>query len=130
MSYALSDQSVHPKPHAQIYLQAKSDSHPEFTWTAIANGLFLDWGLQSGVIVDLAQHSATLSDGDDVPLSATNHADVAEAVLRGLYSIASRLGNRLRSYIGIQTEMERPHDDHSSRIYTSHFTCIHTYSQH
>lgn len=79
---------------AQNYLQAKSDSHPGFTWTAIANGLFLDWawGLQSGVIVDLAQHSATLSDAGDVPLSAPNLADVAEAVLRGLYSIASRLG--------------------------------------
>lgn len=43
-----------PKAATQRYLQEKLESHPGFTWTAIANGLFLDWGLQSGLILNLA----------------------------------------------------------------------------
>jgi uncharacterized protein YbjT (DUF2867 family) len=83
-----------PKAATQNYLQEKSNSHPGFTWTAIANGLFLDWGLESGIIVNLAQHSAILYNGGNVPFSATNLADVAKAVL-GIIQHQAQTANRI-----------------------------------
>ncbi|CRG83599.1 hypothetical protein PISL3812_00953 [Talaromyces islandicus] len=70
-----------PKVDTQKYLQEKSKSNPGFTYTAIANGLFLDWGLKMNLILNLAEHSAILYNGGDVPFSTTNLADVATAVL-------------------------------------------------
>ena len=70
-----------PKAATQKYLQKKSNAKQGFSWTGIANGLFLDWGLKVGFIVDPAKHTATLYNGGDVPFSTTNLADVAKAVV-------------------------------------------------
>lgn len=70
-----------PKAATQKYLLEKSTSNPGFTFTSIANGLFLDWCLEQGIILDLANHTATLYSGGDVPFSATTLADIAKGVL-------------------------------------------------
>ncbi|KAK2031618.1 oxidoreductase CipA-like protein [Colletotrichum zoysiae] len=70
-----------PKVATQKYLVQQSEARPGFTFTAIANGLFLDWGLEMGVILDLGRRSATLYNGGDVPFSATTLSDVVAAVL-------------------------------------------------
>ncbi|GJC87457.1 bifunctional pinoresinol-lariciresinol reductase [Colletotrichum liriopes] len=70
-----------PKVAVQQYLMQKFKSHPGFTFTAIVNGLFLDWGLEMGLILDMENHTATLYNGGDVPFSVTNLIDVAAAVL-------------------------------------------------
>ncbi|KAH6663217.1 oxidoreductase CipA-like protein [Halenospora varia] len=70
-----------PKVDTQRYLQEKANSNPSFTYTGIANGLFLDWGLKGGFILDPASHTATLYNGGDVPFSATTLADVAKAIV-------------------------------------------------
>jgi nucleoside-diphosphate-sugar epimerase len=70
-----------PKVETQKYLQEMSAENKGFSWSAIANGMFLDWGMSMGIIVNLAKHTATLYNGGDVPFSATTLADVAKAVL-------------------------------------------------
>lgn len=70
-----------PKAETQQYLTAKARETPGFTWTAIANGLFLDWCLKEGIILDLKGHSATLYNGGSVPFSTTLLDDVAKAVI-------------------------------------------------
>lgn len=70
-----------PKAATQKYLLEKSSANPGFTWTSIANGLFLDWCLEQGIILNVAQHTATLYNGGDVLFSATLLADIAKAVL-------------------------------------------------
>jgi hypothetical protein len=69
------------KVETQEHLNEQSRTNPYFTWTAIANGLFLDWGLEVGFIADLKKHTAKLYNGGDIPFSATNLVDVAKAVL-------------------------------------------------
>lgn len=83
-----------PKAATQKYLLEKSNSNPGFTYTSIANGLFLDWGLKMGIIVNPAQHAATLYNGGNVPFSATNLADVAKAVL-GVVEHQAQTANRI-----------------------------------
>ncbi|KAF9880713.1 hypothetical protein CkaCkLH20_01755 [Colletotrichum karsti] len=83
-----------PKVAVQEYLLKKSRENPAFTFTAIANGLFLDWGLQNGLIIDLKDHTAILYNGGDVPFSATTLADVATAVL-GVIRNRSQTANRV-----------------------------------
>ncbi|KAH6655921.1 oxidoreductase CipA-like protein [Truncatella angustata] len=83
-----------PKAATQRYLAQKALSNPGFTWTAIANGLFLDWGLKMGLILNVAEHTATLYNGGNVPFSATNLADVARAVL-GVISHREQTANRI-----------------------------------
>lgn len=120
-----------PKVRTRKYLQEKCESHPGvYVDGYIANGLFLDWGIQSGILVEpgTAEHSATFYSGGDVPFSAANLADVAKAVWR-IIQHQEQTANLLRSYIVIRNDGV-PHDEQSRRIYTSHFTCIHTYSQH
>ncbi|EQB47932.1 hypothetical protein CGLO_12871 [Colletotrichum gloeosporioides Cg-14] len=83
-----------PKVAVQDYLLKMSRENPAFTFTAVANGLFLDWGLQNGLIVDLKDHKAILYNGGDVPFSATTLADVAVAVL-GVIRNRSQTANRV-----------------------------------
>lgn len=70
-----------PKAATQQYLGERSDCCPEFTWTSIANGLFLDWCLEMGLVADLKSRTAVLYDGGDVKFSATLLKDIASAVL-------------------------------------------------
>ncbi|KAK2008846.1 oxidoreductase CipA-like protein [Colletotrichum eremochloae] len=83
-----------PKVATQKYLMQQSEAHPDFTFTAIANGLFLDWGLKMGFIVDLRHHTATLYNGGDVRFSATTLADVVAAVL-GVIRHQQQTANRV-----------------------------------
>ncbi|KIV97347.1 hypothetical protein PV10_01109 [Exophiala mesophila] len=83
-----------PKAATQKYLEEKSQKNPTFTWTGIANGLFLDWGLREDFILNLSKHNATLFNGGDVPFSATNLEDVATAVL-GVIKNQEQTANRL-----------------------------------
>jgi nucleoside-diphosphate-sugar epimerase len=83
-----------PKVETQKYLREQARKNPNFTWTAIANGMFLDWGLEMGVIVDPARHAAILYNGGDIPFSATTLADVAKAVI-GVISNQEQTANRL-----------------------------------
>lgn len=83
-----------PKTATQRYLAHKSREHPEFTWTGIANGLFLDWGLKEGFIIDVSKHTATLYNGGDILFSATILADVAKAIL-GIIKKQDETANRL-----------------------------------
>jgi hypothetical protein len=83
-----------PKVETQKYLREQVKNNPNFTWTAIANGMFLDWGLEMGVSVDPARHAATLYNGGDIPFSATTLADVAKAVI-GVISNQEQTANRL-----------------------------------
>jgi hypothetical protein len=83
-----------PKVETQKYLRAQAGENPNFTWAGIANGMFLDWGLEMGVIVDPARHTATLYNGGDVPFSATTLSDVAKAVL-GIINNQNETANRL-----------------------------------
>ena len=75
-----------PKVATQKYLQEKSLANPSFSYTGIANGLFLDWGIKEGFIIDVAHHTATLYNGGNTPFSATTLGDVAAAVVAVAYN--------------------------------------------
>lgn len=83
-----------PKVEAQKHLREMNEEHEGFSWSAIANGMFLDWGMSMGIIVNPAEHTATLYNGGDVPFSATTLADVAEAVL-GIIGNQTETANRV-----------------------------------
>ena len=83
-----------PKVATQKYLADKARESPTFTWTGIAVGLFLDWGLDVGFILSPAQHTGTLYNDGGVPFSSTTLADVAKAVL-GVIRNQQQTANRL-----------------------------------
>ncbi|KAI0106914.1 NAD(P)-binding protein [Daldinia grandis] len=82
------------KVKTQQRLQEKSRSNPGFTYTAIANGLFLDWCLEENIILNIPQHTATLYNGGDVKFSATLLSDIAKAVL-GVIAHQGETANRV-----------------------------------
>ncbi|KAI2602811.1 hypothetical protein GGR54DRAFT_623081 [Hypoxylon sp. NC1633] len=83
-----------PKAATQRFLLEKSISNPGFTYTAVANGLFLDWGIETGFILNPAKHTATLYNGGDVSISVTLLADIAKAVL-GVIAHQAETANRV-----------------------------------
>ncbi|KAL3476179.1 NAD(P)-binding protein [Aspergillus californicus] len=83
-----------PKAATQRYLGGQVRANPGFTWTGIANGLFLDWCLDAGIILDVKNHSATLYNGGDIPFSTTLLRDVARAVV-GVIENQSETANRV-----------------------------------
>ncbi|KAK5047107.1 hypothetical protein LTR84_007050 [Exophiala bonariae] len=83
-----------PKAATQKYLKDKTRQNPGFSWTGIANGLFLDWGMKVGFIINLKEHTAKLYNGGDVPFSATRLIDVAKAVLAVIHN-QEQTANRL-----------------------------------
>lgn len=110
-----------PKAATQHYLEDKWRKNPSFTWTGIANGLFLDWGLRVGFIINLQKHQATLFDGGDVPFSATNLEDVAKAVL-GIIKNQDATANRLiyiHSAVTTQNQLLRFANDMDGKKWSS-----------
>lgn len=74
--------------------QLKTREDANFTWTAIANGLFLDWCIEKGILINLKEHTATLYDGGDTPFSATLLRDIVAAVI-GVINHQERTANRV-----------------------------------
>lgn len=62
------------------YLQEVA-SGKGFTFTRIVTGTFLDWCVELGFYLDWRKHQIELVDGGDKPVTATNLADVGQAVV-------------------------------------------------
>ncbi|KAI9148773.1 Isoflavone reductase [Paramyrothecium foliicola] len=79
------------------YLKRKAQVHPEFTWTAIATGLGLDFCLPTGAIAfNKDNKSATIYDSGDERIQAVSIAFIGEtvaAVLRNPEQTANRYIN-------------------------------------
>ena len=71
------------------------------SWTGIATGLFLDWGLKIGFLhYDLAHQKAEILGDGDTEFSATNVPDIAQAVHGVLQQYDTVYRNK---YIFVQT---------------------------
>ncbi|KAL4985000.1 hypothetical protein BDW68DRAFT_190006 [Aspergillus falconensis] len=62
-------------------LRKSASENPEFSYTGIRNGVFLDWGLALGFQVDLKSENPAFYDGGNRPFSTTTLATVALAVV-------------------------------------------------
>ena len=62
-------------------LKELAEKDGPFSYTAIINGPFLDWGIKHNFLVNYAGPSALICDGGDVPFSATTLAGVGKAVV-------------------------------------------------
>lgn len=62
-------------------LQEISKTDSDFTWTAVITGPFFDWGLQTGLLINLKGPSTPIYDGGDVIASGTTLAGVGRAVV-------------------------------------------------
>lgn len=69
------------KMHALEYLRAKVAKHPNFSYTAICTGSFLDWGLEAGFLVHPNTHSATIYDDGNLPFSTTTLETISKVVV-------------------------------------------------
>lgn len=69
------------KVQIREYLEELTKSHPDFSYTLTYNNLFLDWGLRVGFVMNVKEHSATVYDGGDVPISMTRTSTVGRAVV-------------------------------------------------
>lgn len=70
-----------PKVEIHRYLAEKSKAHPEFSYTAVSTGPFIDWCLPLGLFGNLKTHEATLWDGGETKFSTTTLASVGKAVV-------------------------------------------------
>ncbi|KAL5333706.1 hypothetical protein BJX70DRAFT_48201 [Aspergillus crustosus] len=62
-------------------LQEAAAANPEFSYTSIRNGMFLDWGLARGMPLNLRSESPPFFDGGNRPFSTTTLATIANAVV-------------------------------------------------
>ncbi|KAK3378693.1 hypothetical protein B0T24DRAFT_137826 [Lasiosphaeria ovina] len=82
--------TAHPKAAAlpayaskvavQKLLKEKAAADPNFTYTVVINGPFLDWGVQVGFLVNLKKKQVTLYDGGDRHYSVTTLGGIAKGV--------------------------------------------------
>lgn len=63
------------------HLEAAAKAHPEFTYTLVRNGAFLDWGLEQSFLLDWKSGKPAIWDGGDRLFSATSLASVGQAVV-------------------------------------------------
>ncbi|KAK1239813.1 hypothetical protein MKX08_007255 [Trichoderma sp. CBMAI-0020] len=59
------------KVNTHQYLKTIVAENPNFSYTVICNGVFLDWGLH-GFLINVPGHTATVYNGGDIPFTATN----------------------------------------------------------
>jgi len=64
-------------------------SHPSLTWTAVITGLFFDWGVKRGTIVDVKNGTANVWDGGDVPFGTTNLRLIGQTLVKILTDSAA-----------------------------------------
>lgn len=69
------------KVEVQNYLEKKVQSNPEFSYTIVRNGYFLDWGLQVGFLLDTKDFKPTIYGSGDQLFSTTTLASVGQAVV-------------------------------------------------
>lgn len=62
------------------YLEEVAAKNPQFTYSLVYNGPFLDWGIAVGFVVNAKARSATLYNGGDRPFSATTLPTIGKAV--------------------------------------------------
>lgn len=77
----------------QQYLASKVAESPNFSYTLVVNGAFLDWGLEVGFLVDVKGHKANLKDGGDVVFSTTTLASIGQGVV-GILTHPDETANR------------------------------------
>ncbi|KEF52880.1 uncharacterized protein A1O9_11298 [Exophiala aquamarina CBS 119918] len=72
----------------------------KFSWTGLATGPLLDWGLQSGFLgFEIASKKAKIWDNGDIVFSATNQDEIATAVI----SILQHPVETANKYLYVQT---------------------------
>src|ERR1700761_2524201 len=81
------------KVATQEYLKEKAAQNPNFSYTLVMTGPFLDWGLAHGFILNPKGHSGTLYNGGDAKFSSTTLASIAQAVV-GVISHLQETKNR------------------------------------
>ena len=64
----------------KVLRQAAADN-PDFTYSLVANGAFLDWGLKQNFLLNWNESQPKLFDGGDNPFSATTLDTVGQAVV-------------------------------------------------
>ncbi|KAK5111914.1 hypothetical protein LTR62_004646 [Meristemomyces frigidus] len=69
------------KAAAQAKLLEVAKFHTSFTWTAVRNGVFLDWGLQYKFLLNQQDRSITIFDDGEEPWTTTTLATVGKAVV-------------------------------------------------
>ena len=70
-----------PKIQTRAHLDSLAAKNPNFSYTALFTGPFLDFGLKYGLIADAKGHKANLIDGGDKPFSTTPIPEVAKAIV-------------------------------------------------
>lgn len=75
------------------YLEEVAAKNPNFTYTLVYNGPFLDWGIAVGFIVNPKEHKATLYNGGDRAFSATTLPTIGKAVV-GVIKNQAKTANR------------------------------------
>ncbi|KAH6724417.1 hypothetical protein BKA61DRAFT_535976 [Leptodontidium sp. MPI-SDFR-AT-0119] len=82
------------KVEVQNYLVDKAKTNPEFSYTIVRNGFFLDWGLQVGFIINTKGFKPTIYGSGDQEFSTTSLPAVGQAVV-GVLSRPAETANKV-----------------------------------
>ncbi|OQE26414.1 hypothetical protein PENSTE_c005G03273 [Penicillium steckii] len=74
----------HSKVQLHDVVRQKAAENPNFTYSLIRNGPFLDWSLAFGFFINLKGGETPLYDGGDRPFSTTTLATIGQAVVEVL----------------------------------------------
>lgn len=69
------------KVNVNNYIEEKAAANPDFSYTLVRNGAFLDWGLEMSFLLDLKYGKPRIFDGGDQLWSTTTLKSVGQAVV-------------------------------------------------
>jgi uncharacterized protein YbjT (DUF2867 family) len=69
------------KVNVNNYVEEKAAANPDFSYTLVRNGAFLDWGLENSFVLDLKSGKPRIFDGGDQLWSTTTLKSVGQAVV-------------------------------------------------
>lgn len=82
-----------PKVETHKVLRETAASNPNFTYTLVCNGPFLDWGLEKNFLLNWKESKPKFFDGGEVLFSTTTIESIAQAVV-GVLSHTEETKNR------------------------------------
>jgi len=85
-----------PKIDIHHYIEEKSKTHPEFTYTFVYTGPFFDWCMKFGLFGNFKTHDMTLWDGGDTKVSTTTLASVGKVVAGVFHNLEATKNKEIR----------------------------------
>ena len=94
------------KVMVQQLLKEKAASNPGFSYTLLMNNAFWDWGVNTGLVLNVKEHTAILVNGGNTPISVTRMSTIGKAIVGVLKNLEATSNRAVYVHDAVVTQQQ------------------------